>query len=131
VSSEANGLQVDLAAALDRHHVGEVGVPAGPELLAFANAVELGDLDIDEARGRLAQIIGEVGALEAAAIIAAFNGLVRVADGTGIELDDGVFAASVHDREALGINRYAGAANSADVTPIPGAGQQGLGSLFG
>jgi hypothetical protein len=131
VSSEANGLRVDLEAALDRHHVGDVGVPAGPELLAFANAVELGDRDIDEERSRLAQIIGEMGALEAAAIIAAFNGLVRVADGTGIELDDGVFAASAHDREALGINRYAGSANSADVTLVPGAGQQGVGSLFG
>ncbi len=131
MSSEANGLQVDLGAVLDRHHVGDVGVPAGPELLAFANAVEVGDRDIEDARRRLAQVIGEAGALEAAAIIAAFNGLVRVADGTGIELDEGVFAASAHDREMLGINRYAGAANSAAVTLVPGAGQQGVGSLFG
>ncbi len=131
MSGEANGLHVDLEAALDRHHIGEVGVPAGKELLAFANAVELAERDADDARAHLIRVIGEEAALEAAAIIAAFNGLVRVADGTGIELDDGVFAASAHEREALGINRFAGAANSAGVTLVPGAGRQGVASLFG
>jgi hypothetical protein len=115
VSGEANGLTVDLTAAADRDHVGDVGVPASAELLAFTNAVELGG-DIGAARSALAAAIGDEATLEAAATIAIFNGLVRVADGTGIQLDDGVFAASVDERELLGINRFAGAANSADVS---------------
>ncbi len=115
MSGDANGLTVDLEAALDRTHIGEVGVPAGPELLAFTNAVELGQGDIDTTRAALAEAIGEEATLEAAAIIAIFNGLVRVADGTGIQLDGGVFTASVDEREQLDINRFAGAANSAGV----------------
>jgi hypothetical protein len=114
VSGEANGLTIDLKAALERDHVGDVGVPAGAELLAFTNAVELGG-DIGDARATLGRVIGDEAMLEAAATIAIFNGLVRVADGTGIRLDDGVFGASVDERELLGINRFAGAANSAEV----------------
>lgn len=114
MSGEANGLTVDLQAAVDREHVGDVGVPASAALLAFTNAVELGG-DIGAARAALAEAIGDEATLEAAATIAIFNGLVRVADGTGIRLDDGVFTASVDERELLGINRFAGAANSTDV----------------
>jgi hypothetical protein len=116
VSCEANGLTVDLKGALDPDHIGDVGIPAGSELLAFTDAVELGANDVDSARRRLADAIGAEATLEAAAIIAIFNGLVRVADGTGIQLDEGVFTASVDERDLLGIDRFAGAANSADVT---------------
>jgi hypothetical protein len=38
---------------------------------------------------------------------------VRVADGTGIRLDQGVLAASPAQRERLGINRFVRTANSA------------------
>lgn len=115
MSCEANGLTVDLEAAVDPDHIGDVGVPAGPELLAFANAVELGHGDVDATRQTLAEAIGIDATLEASAIIAIFNGLVRVADGTGIQLDEGVFTASVDERDLLGIDSFAGAANSADV----------------
>lgn len=118
MSGEANGLTVDLEAAVDRDHVGDAGVPAGAALLAFANAVELGG-DIDGARAVLEDAIGAEATMQAAATIAVFNGLVRVADGTGIQLDDGVFTVSADARERLGINRYAGASNSADVRALP------------
>lgn len=117
MSSEANGLIADLKAALDADHVGDVGIPASPELLAFTNAVELEQGDIDATRGALARAIGDDATTEAAAIIAIFNGLVRVADGTGIQLDEGVLSASVIERESLDINRFAGAANSAGLQP--------------
>lgn len=130
MSGEANGLTVDLEAALDPTHVGEVGVPAGPELLAFTNAVELGQGDIDATRAALADTIGDEATLEAAAIVAIFNGLVRVADGTGIQLDGGVFGASIDEREQLEINRFAGAANSADVV-APDHTTTAVADLFG
>ena len=117
MSSEANGLIADLEAALDADHLGDVGIPASSELLAFTNAVELGQSDIDATRGALASVIGDDATTEAAAIIAIFNGLVRVADGTGIQLDEGVLSASVIERESLNINRFAGAANSAELQP--------------
>lgn len=131
MSSEANGLAVDLEGALDPDHVGDVGIPAGPELLAFTNAVELGGGDIDETRRAVAAAIGDQGAIEAAAIIAIFNGLVRVADGTGIQLDDGVFNASVAERDSLHINDFAGAVNSANVRPDPAAAPSKVHELFG
>ena len=130
MSGEANGLTVDLEAALDRTYIGEVGVPAGSELLAFTNAVELGQGDIDTARAALAEAIGDEATLEAAAIIAIFNGLVRVADGTGIQLDEGVFAASAAERERFDINRFAGAANSAGV-PARDQAPTAVADLFG
>ena len=131
MSSEANGLAVDLEGALDPEHVGDVGIPAGPELLAFTNAVELGRSDINETRRALAAVIGDQGAIEAAAIIAIFNGLVRVADGTGIQLDDGVFNASVTERDSLHINDFAGAVNSANLRPDPAAAPSRVHELFG
>lgn len=131
MSGEASGLTVDLAAAIDPDHVGDAGVPAGAELLAFTNAVERPGGDIDQTRAAVASAIGADGAVEAAAIIAIFNGLVRVADGTGIRLDDGVFAASAEARNLLGINDFAGAANSADVHVDEAAGGTGVDQLFG
>lgn len=117
MSGEANGLTVDLQAAVDRDFVGDVGVPASSSLLAFTNAVELGG-DIEGTRAALEAEIGAEATMQAAATNAVFNGLVRVADGTGIQLDDGVFTVSAEARELLGINQYAGAANSADVRAL-------------
>jgi|TARA_B110000238_G_scaffold113100_1_gene122736 hypothetical protein len=130
VSGEANGLTVDLKAAIERDHIGDVGVPAGAELLAFTNAVELDHDDIDATRTALADVIGRQATLEAAAIIAIFNGLVRVADGTGIQLDQGVFTASIEERDLLGINEFAGAANSTNVVAV-NAQPMAVHDLFG
>lgn len=56
--------------------------------------------------------LGDEGLIEAAATVSVFNGLVRVADGTGIQLDDGLASVSVKDRSSLGLDRYAGASNT-------------------
>ncbi len=134
MSGEANGLTIDLEAALDPDHVGEVGVPASARLLAFVNAVEIGG-DVDAARAALVAEVGAEATQQASATIAIFNGLVRVADGTGIRLDEGVFTASVDERQRLGIDRFAGAANSAHVRARTGgaapSGSVAIGDLFG
>lgn len=130
MSGEANGLTIDLDAALDPDHVGDVGVPGGPELLAFTNAVER-DGDVAGTRAAVTAAIGDQATIEAAATIAIFNGLVRVADGTGIQLDGGVFAASVDERARLGIDRFTGAANSQDVTAPRSAPPNAVTELFG
>lgn len=105
---------------LDLDHVGDVGVPHGAELLAFADAVgrDASDDQICACRDALADAVGAEATLDAAATIAIFNGLLRVADGTGIELDAGVFTASIDERDRLGIDGFAGAANSADVVAV-------------
>ena len=129
MSGEANGLTVDLHGALDPDHFDDVGIPAGAELLTFTNAVEC-DGDVEPARRALVDVIGDDAAQQAAAIVAIFNGLVRVADGTGIQLDAGVFTASVDEREQLDINRFAGAANSTDINALEAA-PTAVSDLFG
>lgn len=58
-------------------------------------------------------MLGDDGVLEAAATVAIFAGLVRVADGTGIQLDAGALSDSADFRERLGVNEFGGAQNSA------------------
>lgn len=113
-----------MKAALDPTELGDVGVPAGGELVRFATAAhrrrqDAGGRDADEAerqltsaRTALEAAVGADGVTEAAATVAIFNGLVRIADGTGIELDAGVLADSADFRSATGVDRFAGAANT-------------------
>lgn len=134
MSSEALGLEVDYEGVLDRDHLGDVGVPHSAELLTFTNAVQIGTTDLTTATTALQAAVGAEGLLEAAATIAIFNGLVRVADGTGIQLDGGVFALSADDRDVLGIDQYAGAANSAPTataTTSQSPTSLSIGEMFG
>jgi hypothetical protein len=110
-------MEVDLGAVLDATVVADVGVPASAELLALANAVHLDPAETPAAAQRLEAVVGTDGVVEAAATIAVFNGLVRVADGTGIQLDAGVLADSADFRAKAGIDQFAGAGNTR-TTPV-------------
>jgi len=90
-------------------------VPDGSALLKFATAAQNNSDDLAQARADLINVVGQAGLVEAAATVAIFNGLVRVADGTGIQLDDGVLADSADYRDRLGVNGYGGAQNSRDI----------------
>lgn len=92
-------------------------MPYGAELLAFVNAAHGERDELPAARERLRTAVGDGGLLEAAATIAIFNGLVRVADGTGIQLDAGVLADSAELRQRYGIDAFAGAANT-ETAPV-------------
>ncbi len=128
MSSEAAGLAANIDAVLDLEGCDDTGVPHGAELLAFVDAVETGSSRgvseedrsacIAETSAALNAVVGPEAVVEAAGTIAAFNGLIRVADGTGIQLDDGLDAVSAETRERTGLNSYAGAANT------PGAKQR-------
>lgn len=89
-----------------------MGIPQGRELLRFATAAQRQSSDLPTARQAVVDALGDEGLIEAAATVAVFNGLVRVADGTGIQLDDGLESVSAKDRSALGLDRYAGASNT-------------------
>ena len=90
----------------------DAGVPHGALLLGFATAAQRDSRDLAAACEALRVAVGEDGLLEAAATVSVFNGLVRVADGTGVRLDDGVVAYTQDFRERLGIDRFGGAANT-------------------
>ena len=120
-------LNVDMEAVVDPNSsVSDYGFPAGAVLLRFgtaanraANPLTAGDangedllVDLDDARLQLVDMLGREALVEAAGTVAAFNGLVRVADGTGIELDGGLNQASVATRSELKLNELSGAANT-------------------
>ena len=73
--------------------------------------------------------VGQDGLREAAATIAVFNGLVRVADGTGIPLDAGLESFSREDRQRLGLSDFAGARSTRSTGPDVSVGS--ISDLFG
>lgn len=119
VSGKKFGYDVDLEVAMDSGRAGDAGVPYGAEILAFATAANQRSAELPAAREALRGAVGDEGLLEAAATVAAFNGLVRVADGTGIQLDPSMMSASASDRDRLGIDAFGGAANSVDAPVEP------------
>ena len=83
-----SGTAVDVAAVND----GSVdsGVSFGAELLAFTDAVISRDKDdIAATSESVAKELGPDGVVDAAAIMTMFNVVDRVADGTGIPIDEG------------------------------------------
>ena len=85
-----------------------VGVPHARELLAFADAA----LAFDAAtmagpRSEALAAVGDAALVDAAAVIGAFNGIVRIADAMGIPLEEAKAADSADWRASLGIDQYA------------------------
>lgn len=61
----------------------------GDELHAFASAaVELDDESLEQARARLVDVAGAEVAVDAAAVVANFEMMTRLADGTGARMPD-------------------------------------------
>jgi hypothetical protein len=87
--------------------VGDAGVPHGRLLVEFAEAV-LGDeaLALTRARDALAAALGPAGLADAAGVVGLFNAIDRVADATGIPLEDEKAAASADLRAALDLDRF-------------------------
>ena len=115
VSSEAIGMEAELSATVGD---GDGGVPHGELLRSFAEAATRDTDDLALVRQGLRDAVGDAAFVEAAATVGAFNGLVRVADGTGIPLDDGTRSVSDGFREALGLNAFAGARNTDLEAPV-------------
>lgn len=128
-SGEAIGEQVHLEGSVGE---GDGGVASGTELLRFAEAATRGNDDLVAARRALIDAVGGSAFVEAAATVAIFNGLVRVADSTGIPLDRGTQSNSSSFRESLGLNEFGGARNTKPAAEGPAA-EAGAGvlELFG
>ena len=63
------------------------GVENGAVLRAYAQAILDGSSDLASARNACLGAIGEDATIQAASIVASFDGINRVADATGIRLD--------------------------------------------
>jgi hypothetical protein len=65
------------------------GVPNGAMLIEFVEAV-VGDDDarLDRARLAIYETLGAAALVDASGAVASFNAVVKVADGSGIQVDD-------------------------------------------
>jgi hypothetical protein len=112
VSSQVNGATVDLAAVNGDAAAGS-GVEHGAELLAFTEAVMSGDeAAMARSRAALRAVLAPESYVAVAGVIAAFNVVDRIADATGIPLDDMMIAMGGDLREQLALGRFASAANT-------------------
>lgn len=93
---------------------------AGPELVRFATAAVTDLDDLGGAREALRSVVGDAGLVEAAATVAAFEGLNRIADATGIQLDDSLAADTADFRGKLGIDDFAVADGKVPPTEVSG-----------
>ena len=83
-----SGTEVDLAAVIDGSV--ESGVAFGVELLAYTDAVMSRDAEaIVKTRNDLGAKVGVEGVVDTAAVISMFNVVDRIADATGIPIDEG------------------------------------------
>ena len=87
-SGQKNGEEFDLENVIGTGD-GETGVVHGGLLLAFSDAVIGGDDgELDRARSALIETVGEEAFIDAAGTTASYNAVVRVADATGIPVDE-------------------------------------------
>jgi hypothetical protein len=113
------GARYDLHAVTDAEAAGQSGVAHERELLALAEAVVRGgEPEMRAARAAAVHAIGAESFVEAAAVAANFERMVRIADATGIPLDAPLDAISASMRADLGIDDFASAANTPAISPL-------------
>jgi hypothetical protein len=105
-SSTAKGETYDLTLLTGTQ--GDGNIPHGALLVAYAEAV-LGadDRRLAEVHASIRARMGDTALVDAAAIVATFNAIDRVADATGIPIEDAKAASTADVRAMLGINAFA------------------------
>ncbi len=104
-SGQHAGEQFEVGEALDGDGAG-AGVPQGALLIEFGEAMLRGDAKRQAAaREAVYRGMGADALVDAAAIVASFNAVVKVADGSGIPLEGFKAEATQDLRQELGLER--------------------------
>jgi len=105
-SSQAKGESFDLGLILGKP--GDGNIPHGALLVGFADAA-LGpdDRRLADTQASIRAAMGDAALVDAAAIVATFNAIDRVADATGIPIEPAKAQSTADIRAALGINTFA------------------------
>jgi hypothetical protein len=112
VSGTISGAAVDLA-VVNGAVEGDAGVTHGARLVAFTDAVmRCDDAALVRERRTVPALLGPDAFVDLAAVIGSFNVVDRIADATGIPLDEPLAAATGDIREQLRLGRFASAANT-------------------
>lgn len=80
----------------------ETGVPHAALLLGFADAAIAGN-GVEAARECAVAALGEAAMVDAAAVIAGFDGITRIADATGIPIEPAKAEQTADFRRELGL----------------------------
>ncbi len=111
-SGERDEQTYDLSAVTDGH--GDSGVPHSDTIRALTEAAVANRWDeLATARDAASAVMGEQAMVDVLTVAAGFNGITRVADATGIPLDDRAQAATEEMRAVVGIDRFDYAEKSA------------------
>lgn len=100
------------------------GIKGGAELIGFVEAViaesntDAASEVIGRARQAVVDALGHEAAVDAGAVIANFQRMVRIADSTGIPLDEPVVMMTQNIRDKLGLNEYHAAPNTPKLNPV-------------
>lgn len=82
------------------------GVPDGAVLLAFVDSLLGEGGDCAGARRAVRSGLGDAAFVDTCATVASFNAVVKIADGTGIPLEDWKAERTSDLRSELGIDRF-------------------------
>jgi hypothetical protein len=105
-SSQHEGNEVDLNAIIGNAE-GDGGIAHGDLLGRFAEAVVVEDAGaLNAARQDVLDALGLEALVDACGVAAAFNAIDRVADATGIPIDEARMKPTADFRESLGINAF-------------------------
>lgn len=117
-SGEHEGDTVDLH-AVTRGGEARSGVADEDVLIPFAEAAVRREAKaLASAREAVARRMGDAALVDTACIVANFQRMVRIADGTGIPIDTPIALISADMRDELGISEYG---SSASTPPVTGA----------
>jgi hypothetical protein len=107
-SSTKTGSTADLASIAEG--TGDGGLEHGRALVAFAEAIAAFDENaLAAARAELATAAGETFMVDAAAVVANFEMMTRVADGTGARFPEDTSGSRTELAASLGINDFTSA----------------------
>ena len=106
VSGQQTGLEYQLNSIIDGEPKGS-GLPNNVILNAFVESISDRDISkINSARSAIVKEMGEQAMIDAAATIAAFNAYPRMADSTGIPLEDAKKKLTAEMCEELGMEKF-------------------------
>lgn len=112
-SGAITGNTFDLQVITEGANAAPSRVAHGETLVAFAEAVVGEDESaLAVARQRVLDELGPEALVDAAAIASNFERMVRIADSTGIPLDDVVYERTADERKELHLERFGSAANT-------------------
>jgi hypothetical protein len=102
-----HGIEVNLSALTEHEAAASSGVEHGHLLIAFAEAmVRDDDTVLTHARHAVIEGISPEAMVDAAGVVSNFERMVRIADATGIQLDERMAALSQEVRDALQLERF-------------------------